>query len=326
MKRFYPLTFLSLALSAASLAAAGLKPEFRLYALIAATVSGFVAQANDSKYSPPLFQFTQFFTNAGMGLCADLYAGSLPWFSIMMFLIYLHHGLRNMFMGQLTHVRHLWIEPLIMIVAAGIYLYANMNYNSGWAGWGLPGVVLLVNEFFCVMVFFDAVKTRRICMSGFKAEIGKPAPDFRLNDEDGNPVTLNDFKEKRHLLLIFVRGDWCPSCHIMLRTYQRNSQKFKEKNIMLLGVGPDPVGVNRQMVDKMGLDFKILSDERQEMAKAFGIQIPEKHPAAKFEEGVPLPASFLIDMKGIVRYTSRPDRLGEFLDPETIFPVVQSLN
>ncbi len=40
-----------------------------------------------------------------------------------------------------------------------------------------------------------------------------------------------------------------------------------------------------------------------------------------YAEGIPLPASFLVDVDGIIRYVSRPDRVGEFLDPSLIFGV-----
>ena len=50
--------------------------------------------------------------------------------------------------------------------------------------------------------------------------------------------------------------------------------------------------------------------------------VKESH---KYQEGIPLPASFLVDKNGIVRYTSRPDRVGEFLDPSKIFPVLEKL-
>ena len=128
------------------------------------------------------------------------------------------------------------------------------------------------------------------------------------------------------MLLLFVRGDWCPSCHIMLRTYQKNREKFQEKNVFVLAIGPDPVDVNKQMVTSLGLEFKILADIKQEVVKLFGVQMQDSNFMVKYEAGVPMPASFLVDKSGVVRYTSRADRAGDFLNPNKIFDVLATLN
>ena len=95
-----------------------------------------------------------------------------------------------------------------------------------------------------------------------------------------------------------------------------------------MAIGPDPVGVNKEMVKKLNLEFKILSDVGQRTAMTYGVQLSEYDNdfAEKYEEGIPLPASFLVDKEGIVRYVSRPDRVGEFLNPALIFPIIETLN
>ena len=159
-------------------------------------------------------------------------------------------------------------------------------------------------------------------------QLGQEAINFNLPDQDGNPVSLADFKNQRHVLLIFVRGDWCPGCHMMLRTYEKNNEKFRARNIFAMAIGPDPVGVNRGMVEKLGLDFKVLSDEGQKTAMLYGVQLShyENNFSENYEEGIPLPASFLVDKQGVVRYVSRPDKVGEFLNPSLIFPIIESLH
>jgi len=163
---------------------------------------------------------------------------------------------------------------------------------------------------------------------GYTAKIGVIAPDFLLPNQYGNSVKLSDYYGKRHVLLIFVRGDWCPYCHMIMRTYMKESDKFKERNIMLIAIGPDPVGINREMAQKLGLDYEVLSDDKMKVAQEYGIRLPdfELMSATKHDEGMPLPASFLIDKTGTVVYTSRTEKPGEFLDPRLIFPIVENLN
>ena len=82
------------------------------------------------------------------------------------------------------------------------------------------------------------------------------------------------------------------------------------------------------MAKNLGLEYKVLSDDKMKTAQEYGIRIQDfNHPGApKHEEGMPLPASFLVDKFGTVRYTSRTTKVGEFLDPTLIFPIVESLN
>jgi peroxiredoxin len=219
-----------------------------------------------------------------------------------------------------------WFESTATLIAIALYITGNLVNNYAWQGWTFPVPVIGFAAFLGYGILMDQKQLLAHTKGGYKIEIGKEAPDFTLPDQNENPVSLAEFRNKRDLLLIFVRGDWCPGCHMMLRTYERERERFQKKNVLVMAIGPDPVGVNRGMVEKLGLDFKVLSDEGQRTARVYGVQLNEyEHVIEDFSEGIPLPASFLIDRNGIVRYVSRPDRVGEFLNPSLIFPIVESL-
>ncbi len=221
----------------------------------------------------------------------------------------------------------IWLDPVFVVSSFALYVFANVHNNYGWEGWALPLIPLLANGFFCLYDFkFGFLSLQYMKGKNMIHEAGRSAPDFCLRDYDGNEVKLSDYTGKRDLLLMFVRSAWCPSCHIMLRTYQRNMEKFKEKDILLFAIGPDVSEVNKQMAVSMGIDFKVLSDEGQKTAMAYRVHLPSQVVGEQFTEGLPLPASFLIDKRGVIRYTSRPDKIGEFFSPETIFPILESLN
>jgi thioredoxin-dependent peroxiredoxin len=244
----------------------------------------------------------------------------------MMFLVSFIIGVRLLFFEQLGHARLKYLEPFLIGVVLVYYVFGNLYDGSGWISWALPTPSLAFAAF---MVLGKTMEDRELAagaISAYGVEIGKPAPPFTLPDQDGNPVSLSDFKGKRHVLLIFVRGDWCPTCHIMLRSYEKNKEKFAAKNIMLLAIGPDNIEVNREMVQKLGLDFKLLSDDRLQAVKAYGMQIHSNNPMTKYAEGIPLPASFLVDINGVMQYTSNPQLAGQVLNPETIIPVVEKLH
>jgi peroxiredoxin Q/BCP len=263
-----------------------------------------------------------------LGVSVDAGLTTLPLLTIGMFFVAAGSAYRIAFFRFFGYTQHTWFEPLMFLLSLSLYLAGNIMHPSNWAGWAFPPVLILFQGILAWGILKDKKQLSSHTRGGYKIAIGKEAPDFALPDQDENTVTLSDFRDKRNLLLIFVRGDWCPGCHMMLRTYERERLRFQEKNILVMAIGPDPVGVNREMVLKLGLDFKVLADNGQRTAMQYGVQLSEYDNdfAEKYDEGIPLPASFLVDKKGTVQYVSRPDKVGEFLDPRTIFPIVDKLN
>ncbi len=235
--------------------------------------------------------------------------------------------LRIVFFLVFTHTKYNWFEPAMFALAVLLYLGGNIFFSYGWQGWTFPLIIIFFQGVLTFGVLKDSKQLQDFNFGGSRIATGKAAPSFELPDQEGNLVGLAEYVGKRNLLLIFVRGDWCPGCHMMLRTYERERKKFQTKDILVMAIGPDPVGVNRDMVLKLDLDFKVLSDAGQRTAMQYGVQLAEYENdfAEKYEAGIPLPASFLIDKKGLVQYVSRPDRVGEFLDPRTIFPIIDNL-
>ncbi len=232
---------------------------------------------------------------------------------------------RQRFMHKFTYTRYLWAEPLMLMVGAVLLTLA--GYMEGvwpWAGYAaaLPGAVTSAGY------IQDAPYIAKQSRQGYAIQVGDPAPDFELPSTDGEWVRLSQYFPHNPVLLLFVRGDWCPGCHMMLRTYERNKHRFYGKNVVILGIGPDPLGVNKAMIERLGISFKMLSDEHFVVLRQYGNRYANQFlqkTAAGYEEGIPLPAAYLIDRYGIVRYISSAEYVGEFLDPNTIFPVLDQL-
>jgi|SRR6218665_1201658 len=274
------------------------------------------------------YQFSMVYTSSALlGLSLDLPFQHLPFFTLALLITAFGSIGRITYFCKFSYTGYPWFEPSLFAVSTLIYLFANLAGYYDWKGWALPLPVLVFSGVLGWGIVKDKRQLLAKTMGGYKVQAGKIASDFELPDQDGNLVRLSDFKNKRHLLLVFVRGDWCPGCHMMLRTYEKNNAAFQKKNVFVMAIGPDPIGVNRDMVQKLGLDFKVLSDEDQKIAMDYGVQMKEYDNSfsEKYEVGIPLPASFLIDKQGIVRYVSRPDKVGEFLTPSLIFPIVEQL-
>jgi peroxiredoxin len=292
------------------------------------SLAAYFASINEIAKYTSWYQFaTVYSSSILLGLSLDLPFQHFPFFIPTMLLAAFGSIGRITFFSKFSYTGYPWFEPLLFVLSLVIYLVANLSGYYDWKGWLLPLPVLVFNGVLGWGIVKDKRQLLSKTMGGYKVQIGKMASDFELPDQDGNLVKLSDFRNKRHLLLVFVRGDWCPGCHMMLRTYEKNNAAFQKKNVFVMAIGPDPVGVNREMVEKLGLDFKVLSDENQRIAMDYGVQMKEYDNsfADKYEVGIPLPASFLIDKQGVVRYVSRPDKVGEFLNPSLIFPIVEQL-
>jgi len=263
-----------------------------------------------------------------IGIGMDWPFEHFPFFTLAFFFAATGSLARILFFRTFGYTQYAWLEPVSLLLAFSVYLLGNLLFPQGWKGWVVPLPVGVFLGVYVGGIWKDKMQLLGFTKGGYKIAIGAKAPDFSLPDQDGHMINLESFQGDRHLLLVFVRGDWCPGCHMMLRTYQKEAAKFRSKNIFVLAIGPDPIGINREMVEKLNLDFKVLSDEKQRTAMIYGVQLDkyDNDFAEKYEEGIPLPASFLVDKTGVVRYVSRPDKVGEFLDPRTIFPIIENLN
>ncbi len=249
-------------------------------------------------------------------------SGNFPLMSVALLLCAQSVLNRLFFWNSFLHNRYLWVDIIMFSAGVAGYVYANIFYHYGWQGWVFPIPPLAMCTHLIIGFNKESKAYMELNKGGYRAKVGNPAPDFSLPDQNGNAIKLSDFKGKNHVLLLFVRGDWCPACHMMIRTYETGRKKFQEKNVFLLAVGPDTAQVNKNMAERIGVNYLILSDEKQETTKMYGVHV-DKDPVARktsvSDGGLPLPASFLICDKGIVRYHSSPERVGEFLTPTLIF-------
>jgi len=158
---------------------------------------------------------------------------------------------------------------------------------------------------------------------------GAPAPSFTVYEVDGSPFVLDPESLERPVMLITFRGGWCPYCNFHLSELRHVLPEIRESGVDVLflsGDRPDRLydGLREQTAqDIAGLDYRILSDYQAQAASALGIAF--KAPAATIEgqrrrgrdirdssmllhDALPVPAIFVIDADGIIRFTyANPD-------------------
>ena len=326
LTRIHPFTSLAVLLLLAS-AVPLLLGEPLLMAGALVLAHGFV-QLEFKKYTSN-YQFTLILLTAlAIGIALDLRYSTWPMLTLAMLLSGTAIIARQAFMQQFTYVNLLWVDSGMSVAAAGLYALAVSGQPFAWDLWLAPLLPIVGALGLTFSYVQDGFRIRRSTRFGYKVQVGQEAVDFTLPDQDGRPVRLSSYRGQHPVLLIFVRGDWCPGCHMMLRTYERNRQRFAEKGVHVVAIGPDNIDVNRDMVARIGVGYRMLSDSDQQVSGQYGVVYnnPLLEVGVDYEQGIPLPASFLIDVDGMVRYVSRPDRVGEFLDPELIFGALQGLN
>lgn len=326
LSRLHPFTSLAVLLAVLALGLLGLHHGW-VAACLFFVALGF-SLLEFKKYTS-WFQFSMILaTGLGLGAVLDLEFGIHGLLTMSLFLASAAVIARQAFMQQFTYVNLLWLDSGVALLATALYLSAVIGTPFNWVLWLLPLLPLACAVGLTFSYIQDAQQMLKRTKFGYKVQVGRPAPDFELPDQTGAMVRLSDYRGKHPVLLIFVRGDWCPGCHMMLRTYERNRLRFMEKGVHVVGVGPDDIGVNKDMVQRIGVGYRMLSDDAQAVSGQYGVVYSNpiiEQLGVDYAEGIPLPASFLVDVNGIIRYVSRPDRVGEFLDPSLIFGYLDQL-
>ncbi len=124
---------------------------------------------------------------------------------------------------------------------------------------------------------------------------GDKAPDFTAKDDQGNDVSLKDFRGKK-VVLYFYPKDNTSGCTIEACDFRDNLGRIKRKDAVVLGVSPDSEKSHGKFKSKFDLSFPLLADEDKTLVNAYGVW-KEKSMYGRKYMGVER-TTFLIDEKG----------------------------
>ncbi len=129
-------------------------------------------------------------------------------------------------------------------------------------------------------------------------KIGQKAPDFTLASSNGKSLSLKDFAGKK-IVLYFYPKDNTSGCTKEACSFENNLKAIKKKGAVVIGVSADNIDSHEKFAKKYGLSFPLLSDEKKEIIKSYGVW-KEKSMYGKKYFGIER-ATGVIDEKGIVR-------------------------
>ena len=152
---------------------------------------------------------------------------------------------------------------------------------------------------------------------------GGRAPNFALPDQEGRRVSAAKLLETTRLVICFFRGRWCPFCVGQLEALNAVLPQIQAAGADLVAISPQTVRQSFFMAEQHKLNFRLLSDGRNQVARQFGLvyRVPEYQqsvyqrafvnlPIANGDDSweLPIPAIYMIGQDGSVRYASvNPD-------------------
>ena len=101
-------------------------------------------------------------------------------------------------------------------------------------------------------------------------EVGNDAPNFSLQNQNDETITLADLKGKKVVIWCYPKAN-TPGWTIEGKGFRDEFQKFENENVVILGVSADPVKKQKSFCDKKGFQYDLLSDETHEMLEAYGV-------------------------------------------------------
>ena len=128
-------------------------------------------------------------------------------------------------------------------------------------------------------------------------EVGMKAPEFILQNQNGDMVSLCDFLGKR-VVLYFYPKDHTPGCTRQACAFAGTYAEFERRGVVVIGVSRDSVSSHAKFAEKNNLPFILLSDPDREAIEAYGVW-QEKKMCGKVSMGV-VRTTYLISAEGVI--------------------------
>ncbi len=152
-------------------------------------------------------------------------------------------------------------------------------------------------------------------------EEGKKAPSFKLKDQNGSTVSLNDFNGQNVVLYFYPKDD-TSGCTKEACNFRDDLPKFGKLDAVILGVSPDSVESHKKFASKYKLPFTLLSDEDKDIIKKYDVW-KEKSMYGRKYMGVER-STFIIDKQGKIRKIFRKVKVDKHNDE--VIAAIKELN
>lgn len=171
-------------------------------------------------------------------------------------------------------------------------------------------------------------------------KVGAKAPPFRLRSSQGEWVSSSDLLARGPLVISFYRGGWCPFCSLELRAWERRLEDLKALHAGFVAISPEIPQKTVETAESKELSFPVLSDEGFRVSEQFGLVFTLSPEAVGLQRGfgvdlpavngvsewkLPVPATFVVDRDGIIRWTFVEPDYTKRAEPDEVLDVLRKL-
>ena len=128
---------------------------------------------------------------------------------------------------------------------------------------------------------------------------GTKAPDFKLNDNEGQPHALVDYRGQTIVIYFYPKDD-TPGCTKEACSFRDAYADFKKAGVTLIGISPDSEKSHTKFKEKYELPFTLLSDPGHKVCDAYGVWGLKKYMGREYE-GV-YRTTFIIGPEGEIKH------------------------
>jgi peroxiredoxin Q/BCP len=162
-------------------------------------------------------------------------------------------------------------------------------------GYNSFNVVITNCTFSCFVIRCIFTETNLSIMTHLK--VGDKAPDFKAFDQDGNTISLSDYKGKKLVLFFYPKAN-TPGCTAEACNLSDNFERFNTQGYAILGVSADSQKHQASFKEKYSFPYPLLADEDKSVIEAYGIWGPKKFMGKEYD-GIHR-TTFVIDENGIL--------------------------
>ncbi len=146
-------------------------------------------------------------------------------------------------------------------------------------------------------------------------QAGDKAPDFELNDQDGNTISSKDYQGKKYVVFFYPKAS-TPGCTAEVCNLRDNYTELQQQGFHLLGVSADSERKQKNFKEKHQLPFPLLADENKELINAYGVWGLKKFMGKSYE-GIHR-TTFIVDESGkierVISKVKTKDHAAQLLD------------
>jgi len=186
-------------------------------------------------------------------------------------------------------------------------------------------------------VLFQGQISEAGLVAGNALRRGQVGPQFALPSATGVIVSLGERLSYGPVIVTFYRGGWCPYCNIALRALQSRLPEIKRLGGSLIAISPEVPDQSLSTTEKLALEFDVLSDADNSVARQFGLVYRISDAARERLQALgrdlvahngtdrwelPITATYVINQEGLIVFDHVEADYRERLDPATIVNAV----